>query len=137
MHTIQQLAPGDIAEVIELWRSSGPGVTLQEWETPELMLRAIEHFEDLSFVAIEDGRIVGAVMGGYVGLRGLVQHLAVHKQYQHRGIGASLMQACCEAFKRRGIRRVLLGVGTEEGVSFYRSVGFTTNEGSKMMWRDI
>jgi len=137
MYNIQQLEADKVDGAIALWRESGPGVTLQDWETPELILRSIERFGDLNFVAIEDGQVIGAVMGGYFGLRGLVQHLAVHKDHQHKGIGTKLMHACCDSFTRRGIYRVLLGAGTEESITFYRAVGFKEDESVKLMWKDL
>ncbi len=137
MYTIQQLTPSEVLDAIELWKQSAPGVTLQDWETPELILNAVENFGDHNFIAIEDGQLIGAVMGGFCGLRGLIQHLAVHQQHKHRGVGTKLMDACCLSFARKGIRRVLLGAGTEEAVCFYRSVGFKDDQSVKMMWKDV
>jgi len=137
MYEIKQLTADEIHAACALWRVSLPGVTLQEWETPEIILNAIKGFEDLNYVAVEDGCVLGAVLGGYFGMRGLVQHLAVDNEHQRRGIATALMKACCESFRRRGVRRVLLGVNNPEAISFYESIGFLTSEDVKLMWMDV
>ena len=137
MYTIKQITDREIEAACTLWRESAPGVTLQEWETPEFILSAIKGFESLCLVAVENDEVLGAVLGGHFGMRGLVQHLAVDARHQRRGIATALMNACCESFRRRGIRRVLLGVNQPQAISFYQSVGFVTNDAVKLMWRDV
>ncbi len=137
MYTIEPFATHHIAGVIDLWSRSGPGVTLQDWETPELIKNAIATSPDLSFVATEQMQVIGAVVGGHFGLRGLIQHLAVDYLHRKRGIGERLMTECCDAFKQRGIRRVLLGAGTEESIGFYTSIGFVDDESARLMWKDL
>ena len=87
-------------------------------------------------------QLSSAVLGGYFGMRGLVQHLAVEHKHQRRGIATALMNACCDAFNRRGIRLVLLAVTQPESnqpasMDFYRSVGFVASDSVKLMWKDV
>lgn len=136
-YIIKQLSSAEIEAACDLWRRSSPGVTLHEWETPTFILNAIKGFEDLCLVAVENGEVLGAVLGGHFGMRGMVQHLAVEHKHQRRGIATALMNACCDAFNRRGIRRVLLGVNQPESMDFYRSVGFVASDSVKLMWKDV
>lgn len=46
---------------------------------------------DLFIVAESDGDIIGSVMGGFDGRRGLIYHLAVAASFRGLGIGSRLM----------------------------------------------
>ncbi|HET7011627.1 MAG TPA: hypothetical protein VFI11_12700, partial [Anaerolineales bacterium] len=66
----------DLEAVLDLWGSAGPGVHLGPSDRPLEIRKKIERDPDLFLVAEEEGQIVGAVMGGFDGRRGLVYHLA-------------------------------------------------------------
>lgn len=76
-------------------------------------------------VAEENGRVVGAVMGGYDGRRGLVHHLAVDPEMQRRGIGAALMKELEDRYREMGVVKYHLWIedNSEAIIDFYRNIG--------------
>src|SRR5687768_15105937 len=87
----------------------------------------------LSFVAVEDGRIVGTVRLWEVSAGAgrsalLLGPLAVHPDCRNRGIGSALMQHALESARRLGHRALLL-VGD---ASYYGRFGFSAERTGKL-----
>lgn len=59
-----------------------------------------------SVVAVEDGKIVGAILCGHDGRRGTLYHVCVHESYRRRGIGKAMVVFCMEALKKEHINKV-------------------------------
>ncbi len=80
------------------------------------------------FVWEQDGRLVGNVTATpeQAAAGWFVSNVAVHPQWQGRGIGGRLMEAALQGVERRGGRRVLLQVRTdnEPAQRLYRRLGF-------------
>ena len=53
--------------------------------------------------------------------------LGVHPEYQHKGIGSSLMYSLMEKLRLEGIKRMELYVDIDNprGIQFYKKMGFT------------
>ena len=84
----------------------------------------------LFLVAVDRGRLVGTVMGGYDGHRGWVYSLAVDGNERHRGIGTELMAEVERRLKDRGCLKINLQVmpDNEGVVQFYRELGFSVED---------
>lgn len=80
-----------------------------------------------SFVAEDNGRIVGTVLAGHDGRRGLFHHVVVLPEYRNQGIGKMLADNAMDALKKEGITKVLLVVfkNNDNGNSFWEHIGFT------------
>jgi ribosomal protein S18 acetylase RimI-like enzyme len=113
--------PDDYAAVVELWSNAGPGIHIGRSDQPEEILKKLERDPDLFLVAEAHDRIVGTVMGGYDGRRGLVYHLAVDKQVRGQGLGEMLMQELEARLRARGCTRCYLLVtkDNQEAIRFY------------------
>jgi ribosomal protein S18 acetylase RimI-like enzyme len=119
----------DLQEVLNLWRNAGPGVQLSPSDEPEAILHKLERDPDLFLVAEEDrGRVVGTVLGGYDGRRGLVYHLAVNKDHRRRGIGEALMVELERKLKAKGCYKSYLLVAPDnaDAIDFYNRRGWDT-----------
>jgi ribosomal protein S18 acetylase RimI-like enzyme len=117
--------PGDYAPVIGLWADSGPGIHVGRSDTREEILKKIKRDPDLFLVAEMSSKIVGAVLGGFDGRRGLVYHLAVHKDYRQQGLGRALMAKLEKRLREKGCRRSYLLVRKKREVSdFYELLGW-------------
>ncbi|EOW9232474.1 GNAT family N-acetyltransferase, partial [Vibrio cholerae] len=66
--------------------------------------------QGLSFVAVSDSLVIGAVLVGTDGRRGYVQHLAVSSDFRGQGIGKSLIQKATDALSKIGISKTHLFV---------------------------
>ena len=94
----------DLSEVIELWRQS-EGVFLSDSDTPPALQSYLRHNGFMSYVAVADNRIVGAVLCGQDGRRGYLHHLAVAESHRRQGIGKELVKSCSERLLAEGINR--------------------------------
>jgi ribosomal protein S18 acetylase RimI-like enzyme len=84
--------PSDYESVYRLWGSIEKGVHIGRSDTPAEIEKKIARDPDLFIVAESNGDIVGSVMGGFDGRRGLVYHLAVAASFRGMGIGSRLIR---------------------------------------------
>jgi len=114
----------DEEEVIDLWRACGLVVP---WNNPHLDIqRKLKVQPELFLVGCLEGRLIASVMAGYEGHRGWVNYLAVHPDYQRRGIGRSMMERVEQLLLTMGCPKINLQVRkTNQGViNFYQEIGF-------------
>jgi len=116
----------DYDAVLALWKSIGPGVNISPSDTREEIAKKLQRDPDLFLVAEENGKIIGTVLGGYDGRRGLVYHLAVAESYRGNGLGTALMTELESRFKAKGCYKYYLLVTPDNlGVmDFYRRMGW-------------
>jgi ribosomal protein S18 acetylase RimI-like enzyme len=95
-------------------------------DTPAALALKLTRDPDLFLVAEVDGRIVGAVLGGFDGRRGLVYHLAVEADFREKGLGTALMAELENRLRARGCVKAYLLVVPDnaEAVAFYRRLGW-------------
>jgi ribosomal protein S18 acetylase RimI-like enzyme len=126
MHIRNFVFPADYQDVLTLWKNSGPGVHIHKSDSPEEIQKKLFRDPDLFLVAIEESTIIGSVIGGYDGRRGMIYHLAVNEQYRNKGIGKSLMEEIELRLKAKGCIRCYLLV-TEDNVKtidYYKTIGW-------------
>jgi len=89
--------------------------------------RAADKYHTL--VAELDGRVVGFIAYELKGETGEVVLLAVHPEFQRRGIAAQLNRAALDAMKAAGMKMAVAETGGEEGRAparrAYEKVGYT------------
>jgi len=118
--------PKDYFQVIELWENAGPGIHLRRSDEKEEIAKKLQRDPDLFLVAEAGGHIIGSVLGGFDGRRGLVYHLAVEDSYRNKGIGAALMTELELRMKQKGCIRTYLLVTREntDATRFYETHGW-------------
>lgn len=117
--------PEDFMPVIDLWDNAGPGIHLGRSDTEDEILKKLGRDPDLFLVAELDNEIVGAVLGGFDGRRGLVYHLAVRQEVRRHGVGALLMETLENRLREKGcLRSYLLVTKDNDFSSFYQSRGW-------------
>lgn len=112
-------------QVFALWQQC-EGVGLSDSDSREGIEAYLKRNPGLSFVAKENGKVVGAVLCGHDGRRGYINHLAVHVQWRRRAIGRRLVGKCLEALHRMGIQKCHIFVfkHNEDGFGFWKSLGW-------------
>ena len=130
--------------MVDLWEHAGPGVHVGRSDTLEEIAKKVQRDPDLFLVAEAEGedgkggprraspartpdhRLIGSVIGGFDGRRGMIYHLAVADEYHQRGIGAALMGEVERRLKAKGcLKSYLLVVsGNEAAVQFYAKRGW-------------
>lgn len=85
IRTFQQ---GDFEEVVALWERCD----LVTPDDPETVIeRKMAHDPALFLVAEVNGEVVGTLLGGYDGYQGYAYYLAVHPEFQGRGIANAMV----------------------------------------------
>lgn len=130
------MSPGDVRirtfvwddwpKVRALWENAGPGVHLGRSDTPDEVRKKWRRDPELFLVAEHGDEIVGAVLGGFDGRRGLVYHLAVAPERRRRGLGRRLMAELERRMAAAGcLKSYLLATpDNREAVDFYRRLGW-------------
>lgn len=120
----------DYDEVYRLWTSiKGFGIRSVD-DSKEGVEAFLKRNPTSSVVAIEDGRIVGAILCGHDGRRGCLYHVCVAKDYRMRGIGKEMVIFCMNALKAEHINKVSLIAFTKNdiGNAFWKQIGWTKRE---------
>lgn len=115
----------DLQSVLNLWQEGDPGIQLSPSDNPAEIKKKIQRDPDLFLVAVDDARVIGVVMGGFDGRRGMVYHLAVKTAYRGAGIGGALMEELERRLRLKGCLKYYLLVtkDNQSAVSFYESLG--------------
>ncbi len=118
--------PTDYPKVIELWQTAGPGIHIRRSDEKQEIAKKLQRDPDLFLVAELDKEIIGAVLGGFDGRRGMVYHLAVKPDFRQKGLGALLMSELEKKMKAKGCIRSYLLVTRDnlEAIRFYENTGW-------------
>jgi ribosomal protein S18 acetylase RimI-like enzyme len=118
--------PADYAKVINLWKNAGPGIHVRRSDEPAEIDKKIQRDPDLFLVAEIKGQIIGSVLGGFDGRRGMVYHLAVIESYRKKGIGTLLMNELEKRLKGKDCIRSYLLVTHDnlDAIRFYENMGW-------------
>ena len=117
--------PDDYLPVVDLWERSEPGIQVGRSDTPDEITKKIQRDPDLFLVADYQEEIIGVVMGGYDGRRGMIYHLAVEKEYRQIGVGTALMEALEDRLREKGCLRSYLMVRKDNAATqFYEKNGW-------------
>ena len=138
MVTTREFRIEDYDSAIELWRRV-EGVEVAEGDSKEEIARYILHNPGVSRVAEEGTKIVGAVLCGHDGRRGLIYHLAIEPAYRRQALGNRLVEECLNALSKAGIKRALLLVAEDNasGRSFWHRCGWEDIPGALPMGIDL
>jgi len=101
---IRPCRPDEGPALLDLWHhaDASPSPT----DTPEQVDQVIQDSAASVLVAVDDGLLVGSIIGGWDGWRGNLYRLAVLPAYRRRGVARALVAAAEERLATRGARRV-------------------------------
>ena len=117
--------------MIGLWKGVFVGGYEATHNAPEVSIDLKTAYDPgLFLVAVDGGRLVGTVMGGYDGHRGWIYSLAVDEKERHRGVGTALMAEVERILKDRGCLKINLQVMPDNRgvVQFYQELGFAVED---------
>lgn len=122
---IRTFTEKDTPEVVALWTEVF-GYAAPHNKPATVIGKKLAVQRELLFVAEEEGRIVGTVMGGYDGHRGWIYSLAVDSRFRRQGIGGKMVRHVERALAERGCLKINLQVlvGNAEVTGFYERLGY-------------
>jgi len=121
---IAEFMPQHITPARALWEKS-EGVGLSEADESQPLSAFLERNPGLSLVATQGSAVVGTVLCGHDGRRGLIHHLVVAESHRRQGLGRQLLAGGLSALRSAGIQKAHLLVfkSNASGLAFWRSVG--------------
>ncbi|NOH53503.1 GNAT family N-acetyltransferase [Vibrio coralliilyticus] len=133
MVTIRPMAIEDYDVVIRLWLQT-EGMSVRDADSRENIALYLDRNPDLSFVAISESNIIGAVLVGTDGRRGYLQHLAVLPQFRGQRIGYQLISQSINALANIGIPKTHLFVYDDNlnAQKFYEKLGWFPRDNIRM-----
>lgn len=121
---IRDMKIEDYREVYKLWQECG--ISLGKSDSEDEIQKFISMNPETSLVETIDNKIIGCVLGGYDGRRGLIHHLAIHPDYQGNDYGTILMECLENKFKEKGVVKISFWVQNSNigVVDFYEKLGY-------------
>ena len=123
---VREFKVSDYARARALWeRTPGVGLSAADEEAPVLFY--LRRNPGTSFVAVSTASdvLIGTVLCGHDGRRGLIHHLAVASEHRRCGIGRALVKAGLAGLREQGISKCHLMVfaNNTEGLAFWARCG--------------
>jgi ribosomal protein S18 acetylase RimI-like enzyme len=137
---IRKMSIRDYTEVSAFWaRLPGLGIHLEDVDSRDYIKRYLARNPGLSFVARSAGQVIGAVLCGHDGRRGILYHLAVDPDYRLSGVGRDLINHCLRALAKAGINKCYIFIFSKntKAKSFWRKIGWSDYKGLDAMCRFV
>lgn len=120
---IRQITIDDYDAIFGLWNSTEQSSRALNPvdDSREGIDKYLKRNPNTCFAAVKDDQIIGVILTGHDGRRGMIHHLCVHPDFRRMGIAACLVSKAEEALKREGIQKVF-------------GLVFTDNEAANAFW---
>jgi ribosomal protein S18 acetylase RimI-like enzyme len=131
--------PSDYESVYKLWESIEKGVHVGRSDTLAEIEKKIARDPDLFIIAESDVAIIGSVIGGFDGRRGLIYHLAVAAPFRGLGIGSRLMDAVESRLRAKGCLKCYLLVTSDnsEAEGYYQHRGWQPMDSIRLFGKEL
>lgn len=127
---IRSMTISDYEQVYDLWMSIKGFAIRSVDDSKEGVAVFLKRNPKTSVVAVEDGKVVGAILCGHDGRRGCMYHVCVQPEYRRRGIGKEMVVFAMKRLREEGINKVALIAFTSNdiGNAFWKQIGWTKRE---------
>lgn len=117
---IREIIIADYDNLIIFWKEN---YFVNELDDPIPFKNFLSKNPHLSFLAEENGKIVGTALGSFDGRRGYVQKLVIDKGSRGKGIGKKLLDLMVSKLKKAGALYIPISCEAEM-LPFYEKSGF-------------
>ena len=127
----------DIDAVLDLWLRAE--AVPRPTDHVAALSRRLERDPELFVLALDGGRIVGSLMGGWDGWRGNLYRLAVDPGYRRQGLALALLERVEDALRAKGAARIVACAFPEEpGVlEFWAGAGYSLDADQACYSKDL
>jgi ribosomal protein S18 acetylase RimI-like enzyme len=129
----------DLPAVLRLWQGMERGIHLGPSDEPLEIQKKLQRDPELFLVAEAGAEIVGAVMGGFDGRRGMVYHLAVAATFRRQGVGSGLMNELERRLRAGGCLKcyLMVTVDNSEAMRYYEDRGWRPMEHVRLYGKEL
>ena len=128
-YTVKQVTIDDYDAIYELWNSTEQSRRALNPvdDSREGIERYLKRNPGTCFAAILNERIIGVILTGHDGRRGIIHHMCVHPDFRRMGIAAHLVSLAEEALKKEGIQKIfgLVFSDNETANRFWEKQGYS------------
>lgn len=96
-------------ELIEFWKSVDK-INLTIGDSEKQLDIYLKRNNGMSFVCMNENKIIGTILCGHDGRRGFIYHLAVSEDFRNKNIAANLISLSIEKLKSEDIQRCMIMV---------------------------
>jgi N-acetylglutamate synthase len=130
MHAIREMTIEDYEMSIALWNQT-EGIVLNEADSKVAIAYYLNRNPDMSFVCVDDEKIIGTILCGHDGRRGYMYHVVVDPEYRGKSIAKKLVSCSLDKLKLAGITKCHLMVieNNEIGNRFWTQSGWQRRSG--------
>jgi N-acetylglutamate synthase len=136
---ISEMKIKDYDEVIKLWQSTEGMGLHKQMDSRKGIAKYLRRNPGLSLVACDNKKIVGTVLCGHDGRRGILYHLAVAPSYREKGIAKELVNKAMLKLAALGMARCTIHTFAKNyaGRKFWKHIGWTERQDIKIMSKEI
>ncbi len=122
-YEIRQVTIDDYDAIFDLWNSTAQSRRALNPvdDSREGIDRYLKRNPNTCFAAVKGDQIIGVILTGHDGRRGIIHHMCVHPDFRRMGIAACLVSEAEKALKKEGIQKVF-------------GLVFTDNEAANAFW---
>ncbi len=127
---VRNMTIADYEQVYALWMQIKGFAMRSVDDSKDGVARFLERNPKTSVVAVENDKVVGAILCGHDGRRGCMYHVCVHPDYRRKGIGKEMVVFAMKRLQEEGISKVSLIAFTSNDVgnAFWNTIGWTKRE---------
>jgi ribosomal protein S18 acetylase RimI-like enzyme len=131
--------PDDYGGMLKLWSAMEIGVQVGRSDAPEEIQKKLQRDPDLFLVAEENHEIIGTIIGGFDGRRGMIYHLAVQANLRGQGIGTALLKEVEQRLQARGCKKCYLLITAEntDAVRFYEQQNWREMKNDRIFGKEF
>ena len=126
--TIRRATVDDAEALVAFWAAAG--ASMGSTDNADCVRAAVVYSHAVMLLAMDEGRIVGSLLGTFDGWRGHMYRLVVDASHRRRGVATSLVRQMERQFKEWGVMRVNVLVERDRpwAAAFWTAVGYPRDE---------
>ena len=126
---IRLITVKDYDAIFELWNSTAQSRRALNPvdDNREGIARYLKRNPNTCFAAVRGDQIIGVILTGHDGRRGIIHHMCVHPDFRRMGIASSLVSEAEKALKKEGIQKIfgLVFMDNETANAFWERQGYS------------